>query len=290
MARHERPVMSDDYRLQAFAQGLRELRLQAGNPQYRSLAKRAGYSASTLSEAANGRRRPTLDVVMAYVGACGGDLEAWRVRWRALDDNAPIQEDAGHVIGSKSVAEDGTAIPVVVALPAPREPGAKPEQPSGLRDSAANGAAGDERASVVRAKRRRPSVGVVVAAGGVVVAVAAGGAVLLGSDGGPPEPTKAGDARGAVTAFCNAGTLDIGVIHNHDGTYTEGDFDAVLRSNTCTTQAPIGWQYVTGFYVGPGFCMDVRIDGSSEGHRKKAGQWFFKHDVKATLNLNASHC
>ncbi|MCW2643498.1 MAG: Helix-turn-helix protein [Dactylosporangium sp.] len=71
--------------LQTFAYELRKVRAEAGNPTYRALAKAAGYSATTLSEAASGMRKPTLDVVLAYVGACDGDVEAWRQRWHQLE-------------------------------------------------------------------------------------------------------------------------------------------------------------------------------------------------------------
>jgi hypothetical protein len=71
--------------LQSFAYELRKVRAEAGNPTYRALAKAAGYSATTLSEAAGGLRKPSLDVVLAYVGACDGDVEAWRQRWHELE-------------------------------------------------------------------------------------------------------------------------------------------------------------------------------------------------------------
>jgi hypothetical protein len=71
--------------LQSFAYDLRKVRAEAGNPTYRVLAKTAGYSATTLSEAAGGLRKPTLDVLLAYVGACQGDVETWRRRWHELD-------------------------------------------------------------------------------------------------------------------------------------------------------------------------------------------------------------
>lgn len=71
--------------LQSFAYDLRKVRAEAGNLTYRVLAKAAGYSATTLSEAAGGLRKPTLDVVLAYVGACRGDVETWRRRWHELD-------------------------------------------------------------------------------------------------------------------------------------------------------------------------------------------------------------
>jgi transcriptional regulator with XRE-family HTH domain len=84
MARRPRPVDPDEGPLQAFAYDLRKLREKAGNPTYRILARKAGYSPATLSEAARGQRRPSLDVTMAYVGACGGDPHEWRLRWHDL--------------------------------------------------------------------------------------------------------------------------------------------------------------------------------------------------------------
>ncbi|HEU5428773.1 MAG TPA: helix-turn-helix transcriptional regulator [Actinocrinis sp.] len=85
MGRTPRLVNPDDGPLQAFAHDLRALREKAGNPTYRALAKTAGFSASTLGEAAGGVRRPSLDVTLAFVGACGGDVEAWQERWQQLD-------------------------------------------------------------------------------------------------------------------------------------------------------------------------------------------------------------
>ena len=93
MARQEKAVDPAAGPLQAFAYELRKVRAEAGSPTYRVLAKAAGYSAATLSEAAGGVRRPTLDVVLAYVGACQGDVERWRDSWQelqtALDGAAP---------------------------------------------------------------------------------------------------------------------------------------------------------------------------------------------------------
>ncbi|WP_157531920.1 MULTISPECIES: hypothetical protein [unclassified Kitasatospora] len=80
-----RPLDPDDGPLQAFAYELRCLRQAAGNPSYRALAGTAGFSATTLSDAAGGVRRPTLDVTLAYVGACSGDVKLWEKRWYALD-------------------------------------------------------------------------------------------------------------------------------------------------------------------------------------------------------------
>ncbi|NXY96816.1 hypothetical protein HYE82_20990, partial [Streptomyces sp. BR123] len=84
MARKERPLEGDDGPLLRFAAALRRLRHEAGSPPYRRLAVRAHYSVATLSEAAAGRRLPSLDVTLAYVRACGGDTGEWERRWHAV--------------------------------------------------------------------------------------------------------------------------------------------------------------------------------------------------------------
>ncbi|NUT90526.1 MAG: helix-turn-helix domain-containing protein [Saccharothrix sp.] len=82
--RGERPLESDGGPLTAFAAELRALRAAAGGPGYRELARRAHYSSSALSDAASGRRLPSLDVTLGYVRACDGDEDAWRRRWHSL--------------------------------------------------------------------------------------------------------------------------------------------------------------------------------------------------------------
>ncbi|GAA3133909.1 hypothetical protein GCM10017600_78760 [Streptosporangium carneum] len=86
MPRRERPLNTDsgDARLLRFAADLRLLRKKAGDPTYRQLARRAHYSAGTLSEAAGGRKLPSLAVTLAYVRGCDGDVTAWEERWREL--------------------------------------------------------------------------------------------------------------------------------------------------------------------------------------------------------------
>ncbi|MCP3798314.1 hypothetical protein NLX83_03490 [Allokutzneria sp. A3M-2-11 16] len=85
MPRPERPLTADDGAAARFAAALRELRESAGSPGYRQLAKRAHYSVTTLSEAAGGRRLPSLAVALAYAGACGGDRAEWEQRWREAE-------------------------------------------------------------------------------------------------------------------------------------------------------------------------------------------------------------
>ncbi|MEU3994043.1 helix-turn-helix domain-containing protein [Streptomyces platensis] len=85
MGRPENPIDPQDGPVQRFAYELRKLRDGAGAPAYRGMARRVGYSAATLSQAAAGERLPTLPVLLAYVRACGGDEEEWRRRWTEAD-------------------------------------------------------------------------------------------------------------------------------------------------------------------------------------------------------------
>ncbi|WIX92457.1 helix-turn-helix domain-containing protein [Amycolatopsis sp. DG1A-15b] len=84
MPRAERPLEQDGSVLSEFASDLRVLREKAGSPPYRELAQRAHYSSTTLSDAAGGRRLPSLAVTLAYVAACGGDRGEWERRWHAI--------------------------------------------------------------------------------------------------------------------------------------------------------------------------------------------------------------
>ncbi len=94
MPRPERPLDPGDDPLTAFAADLRRLRESAGNPTYRELGRRAHYSAGTLSEAAGGRKLPSLAVTLAYVRACGGVPAEWEERWHAVADDARPDEAA----------------------------------------------------------------------------------------------------------------------------------------------------------------------------------------------------
>ncbi|CDR08612.1 hypothetical protein [Streptomyces iranensis] len=85
MGRPEKPIDPQDGPVARFAYQLRKLRDEAGAPGYRNMARRAGYSAATLSQAAGGERLPTLPVALAYVQACNGDADEWRHRWKQAD-------------------------------------------------------------------------------------------------------------------------------------------------------------------------------------------------------------
>ncbi|WP_371827492.1 helix-turn-helix domain-containing protein [Amycolatopsis sp. WQ 127309] len=84
MPRAERPLDPDGSVLTQFAADLRKLREAAGGPPYRDLARLAHFSSTTLSDAAGGRRLPSLAVTLAYVTACDGDRAEWQRRWHAV--------------------------------------------------------------------------------------------------------------------------------------------------------------------------------------------------------------
>lgn len=97
MPRLERPLAGEDTPLLRFAGDLRRLRRGAGLPSYRELGRLANYSPAALSEAVAGRRLPSLAVTRAFVRACGGDVDEWTARWRALAGEAPDHGDAPYV-------------------------------------------------------------------------------------------------------------------------------------------------------------------------------------------------
>ncbi|QYX80495.1 nSTAND1 domain-containing NTPase [Streptomyces akebiae] len=93
--RREVPVDPGAGPVQRFAFELRKLRTEAGGLTYRAMAERAGYSITTLSQAAGGEQLPTLPVALAFVRACGGDPAEWEVRWhQAVEEAAAFDPDA----------------------------------------------------------------------------------------------------------------------------------------------------------------------------------------------------
>ncbi|MEW9552474.1 helix-turn-helix domain-containing protein [Nonomuraea sp. NPDC050783] len=100
--RRESPVDPAAGPVQSFASALRKLRREAGGLTYRVMAERAGYSVTTLSQAAAGERLPSLPVVLAFVRACGGDAAEWERRWRRTADA---------LAGERAAEEEATAGP-----------------------------------------------------------------------------------------------------------------------------------------------------------------------------------
>lgn len=77
---------------------LSSLKLYAGNPSFEELRRRSGVPSSTLSDAVrtNRNRLPRLEVVRAFVAACGGaaaDLARWEWAWRALQAKPAVAAD-----------------------------------------------------------------------------------------------------------------------------------------------------------------------------------------------------
>ncbi|MCF1598728.1 nSTAND1 domain-containing NTPase [Streptomyces muensis] len=85
MGRPERPLDPTASPVSRLAHELRELRRTAGSPSYRRMAETAGFSATSLSQAAAGERLLSLAVVQGYVKACGGDPAEWEPRWKEVE-------------------------------------------------------------------------------------------------------------------------------------------------------------------------------------------------------------
>ncbi|MFI6847606.1 hypothetical protein ACIBJD_23695 [Kitasatospora sp. NPDC050467] len=79
---------------ESFAAELCRLRREAGQPSFRTMAKKAGsISHTTLYEAASGSRLPSWPTTRAYVQACGGDEAEWRRRWSAATGREAAPEN-----------------------------------------------------------------------------------------------------------------------------------------------------------------------------------------------------
>ncbi|MFF4402469.1 helix-turn-helix domain-containing protein [Streptomyces sp. NPDC001480] len=100
--RREVPLDPGSGPVQRFAFELRKLRAEAGGITYRVLADRAGYSITTLSQAAAGEQLPTLPVVLAYARACGGDPLEWEARWNEAVAEAAASGPAADNEGKES--------------------------------------------------------------------------------------------------------------------------------------------------------------------------------------------
>jgi len=83
--------------LDQFIADLRKLREQAGQPSLRVMSRTAHYSHTALSSVTSGGRLPSLDLTLAFVGACGGDESEWQARW--------------HQVSGRIGAEDGEEPP-----------------------------------------------------------------------------------------------------------------------------------------------------------------------------------
>lgn len=114
MARPEKPIDANGGTVAVFAEDLRKLRAQAGNPTYREMASSALFSSSVLSSAASGTRLPTLQVTLGFVAACGGDREVWRRRWMQVANVTDPHMATSSRHRSPSVSQE---IPLPAQLP-----------------------------------------------------------------------------------------------------------------------------------------------------------------------------
>ena len=187
MARNENPLDPSAGPIAAFAADLRTLRHEAGHMTYRVMAKRTGYSVSTLSVAASGASLPSLEVTLAYVQACGGDPQAWQERWHRIArqrQQKRRQQQVDHGINGRSV--------LISAPPAERE--REQEQEHVGRRAA-------RRARSSRRSRRTGfwAAGVTLEAGLLVFALFA---MMYGHAFNPPPP--AASTRAPSTASTSA--------------------------------------------------------------------------------------
>ncbi len=160
MGRQEQPLDAEEGPLALFALELRELRRQAGSPPYRRLAARINYSASTLAEAAAGRRLPSEAVLAAFVTACDGDVLEWerrRVRTHQLITRPPVA--LAGVAGAQRSAASATDAP---SAPPAAPPVGGTAQPRGL-DGRPDGRLDDRLRSAAPRHVLRPLVAVALA-------------------------------------------------------------------------------------------------------------------------------
>lgn len=73
------------------------------------MALRAHYSASTLADAASGRRLPSLEVALAYVRACAGDVDKWEERWHDLAAATVAERTSNHPVPYVGLTSFGSA-------------------------------------------------------------------------------------------------------------------------------------------------------------------------------------
>ncbi|WP_037604495.1 helix-turn-helix domain-containing protein [Streptacidiphilus rugosus] len=105
-----------------FLHRLRQLRVEAGSPSYRTMARASGaVSHSALHEAVTGRRLPSWPVVREFVKACGGEEADWRRSWAAASSHT--HEEAHRVDQAvEPVVEHPVEQPVELPAPGPFAP------------------------------------------------------------------------------------------------------------------------------------------------------------------------
>ncbi|MEU2395675.1 helix-turn-helix domain-containing protein [Streptomyces sp. NPDC007369] len=235
MGRQEQPLDPDRDHLARFAHDLRELRRQAGSPPYRRLATRAHYSASTLAEAAAGKRLPGAAVLAAFVNACGGDAEEWerrRIATHCLITAPPPPAPAAPDPVPAPAAPDpvpAPAAPDPVPAPAAPDPVPAPPAPDPVPPAPdpVQAPPGPDPAAPAPHRRRRRWAGLVLLA-----AVLSPGAFTAGD--AAPRLTTAPGSDGTHTAAAN---LSADTRYSDDGRWLRTDSDIPERYRPLIVEA-----------------------------------------------------
>ncbi|TYB42996.1 NBR1-Ig-like domain-containing protein [Actinomadura chibensis] len=167
-----------------FAERLRRLRAEAGNPSFRVMASKSrSVSHATLHEAARGTRFPSWTTTQAFVEACGGDVEEWREYWCAVLDSDGAAERS-------DPAEQRESAPAASPAPLALVPAGDVDEVSAVE--------ADERAAVTTlvpasppGRRRRRRVLAIVLGGAAVGGAVAGASLIRDSGGRPGRPQEA---------------------------------------------------------------------------------------------------
>ncbi|TDB81648.1 hypothetical protein E1264_32430 [Actinomadura sp. KC216] len=181
-----------------FAERLRRLRAEAGNPSFRVMAaKSRSVSHATLHEAAKGTRFPSWTTTQAFVEACGGDVEEWREYWCAAlgsDDAAAAAATAAEQ-GGTALEQGDTARLVGTAQPGDAESARLGDADTAPLDRVPGTAAGDDPASAAeltavpaRRRRRRRVVALVLGCGALGGGAAITVSILQDDGEGQREP------------------------------------------------------------------------------------------------------
>lgn len=224
--------------IDSFVTRLVQIRADADDPSFRSMAKRSGaISHATLHDAVQGTRMPSWETTVEFAKACGVDPRTLREEW----------ETASAAL-CRERADDATE-------EAASEAGAEPEP--GAAAGSTGAAADDVRTSDSAARRfRSPSVAIVAALALVVGAVLALlGREVLGDESTPPAavdtPTAAtasGEQAAASSPACPSNSLE----HSSQPPRAPGDGGRLLADVTmkdCST-VPAGktmtktWRYL----------------------------------------------
>ncbi|MEV0162507.1 hypothetical protein [Nonomuraea fuscirosea] len=69
-------------------------------------------------------------------------------------------------------------------------------------------------------------------------------------------PSSGATALRLESYVSNQSSIGLGVINKLDGSYTHGNYDAILPAGR-RTDTYLGWNKADGFYSGAGYCSDV---------------------------------